>query len=109
MPARPDRCNYLKVKSRGQPTADTRHLDDDGFPDRRQKQLFSRCARCRERGSMIELDRRERIVMHADKFRDADEFRRAQRILNSHGEEIANREDGEIQFGPLPDQLHVVG
>ena len=47
--------------------------------------------------------------MRTDKFGDPDEFRRAQRIVDSHREEIADREDSEIQFGPLPDQLHVVG
>src|SRR4051812_8862690 len=81
----------------------------DRLADFRQEQCLPGGARRIQRGCLIDLDRWKSIVMNADNFGGVDKFRRAQRIVDSHGKKIANWKNSEVQFRFLTNKFHVVG
>jgi hypothetical protein len=65
--------------------------------------------RCLQGRFPVDFDGRKRVVMDPHEFRRAGKLGSFQRIIDSHGKKIADREHGEPQFRHVADQLHVQG
>ena len=83
-------------KRSARPTISRAGSELDRFADLGQEQRHSGLPGGALRLLVIELDRREGVVMDANDPVDADELRRAQGIGDAHGEVIADRQDGKI-------------
>ena len=59
------------------------------------------------RGGVVNLDRRERVVMHAENFIAAHKFGGLHRVVRPHREIVADAQRGEFQFCGFADELHV--
>src|SRR5436190_1214493 len=59
------------------------------------------------RGLLVDLDRREGVVMHADDFVATDEVGGFDGVVHAHSEIVANAQRGELQPRGFPNQWQI--